>query len=304
MEQIVNTIDNQFKIYPLIPPCTFNLKIELIKYYIDKSIIENSITILAYGLCHPEMKKMLKEHGERVIRLKGSNCYEMLLGKEKYEEYHNKAYWMLNKPFLTRFKKDLLAGFELDTINGKMLMAETYKKLLYLEFKEDPLDRSIVGNFAHEVYLDYEIFTVELKHLKGLLKEAIKSSKPTNLNQDRENFMEILKTPELITVLQQIDEIIYKIDVHTRKITYISPQIKNLLGYTPYEFIKIINEEIAIPLYAEEDRNDILATRYKFLLESLEQKLNDTFRAEYRMMHKDNHFIWVEEKLYPIYNKE
>ncbi len=97
-----------FEIYPLVPPCTFNLKVDLIRYYLDKSISKNNITIIVFGICHPQMLKALAKYGDKVVRVKASNCYEMYLGKEKYEEFHKKSYFMLTKLFFTNFKKDLL----------------------------------------------------------------------------------------------------------------------------------------------------------------------------------------------------
>jgi len=150
-EQIIECMASSefsYKIYPLVPPCTFNLKIDLIRYYIDRSINENNATILAYGMCHPQMTELLNSYSENVVRLKGSNCYEIFLGREKYTEYLKKSYWMLNKPFFTRFKKDLLAGYEPGTINSKMLF-NNINKIVYVKFENDQLDINVVEDFAN-----------------------------------------------------------------------------------------------------------------------------------------------------------
>ncbi|TXT59964.1 MAG: hypothetical protein BAJALOKI2v1_150054 [Promethearchaeota archaeon] len=304
IDQISSSLDGDFNIYPLVPPCTFNLKIDLIKYYLDKSVSKNDITILAYGLCHPRIKELLMSYGEEVVRLKGSNCYEMFLGTAQYKTYHKKAFWILNKPFLTKFKKDLLSGFDLKTKNGRMLIEDSYKKLLYLDFKDDPLDKEFIKKFADQVYLDYEIHPTDLSNLRHLLEEAIKSATPCRSPSSSKTHMETPPISEIKRILEELDEIIYKIDINSRKVTYINPQVEFMLGYTPEEFMKILNEELQVPIYHPEDRNYVLAKRYKFILDCLNLSIKEVFRIEYRMKHKNGETMWVEEKLFPILNKD
>ena len=303
-EQIIECMASSefsYKIYPLVPPCTFNLKIDLIRYYIDRSINENNATILAYGMCHPQMTELLNSYSENVVRLKGSNCYEMFLGRENYAEYLEKSYWMLNKPFFTRFKKDLLAGYEPGTINSKMLFNDI-NKILYVKFENDQLDMNLVEDFANSLDLEYEVHPTALTNLRKCLMEAIHSVKFQDQVKVQDIFPKYPDKSEVQSILENIGEIIYKIDVHSRMFTYISPQIQSILGYNPDEFMDIMNDNILVPIYHEDDRAQILAERYKYLITCLNEALIEPYELEYRMRHKDGTFIWVRETLYVNYD--
>jgi two-component system aerobic respiration control sensor histidine kinase ArcB len=304
IKECIASFEGSFKIYPLVPPCTFNLKIDLIRYYIDRSINENNVTILAYGICHPQMMKLLSEYTDRVVRLKGNNCYEMFLGKEKYAEYHKKRYWMLNKPFFTRFKKDLLAGYEPGTKNSKMLFNDVIEKMLYIRFENDQLDMNLVEDFASSLDLEYEVYSTDITNLRRLLKEAIDSAKINNQIKKEDIFPKYPDKSEIQTILENIREIIFKIDIHSRMFTFISPQVKSILGYNPDEFIDIMNDNILIPIYHEEDRPQVIATRYKYLITCLNEGIKEPYELEYRMLHKNGYFIWVNESLYANYDQE
>ena len=303
-EQIIECMASSefsYKIYPLVPPCTFNLKIDLIRYYIDRSINENNATILAYGMCHPQMTELLNSYSENVVRFNGSNCYEIFLGREKYTESLKKSYWMLNKPFFTRFKKDLLAGYEPGTINCKMLF-NNINKIMYVKFENDQLDMNLVEDFANSMDLEYEVHLTDLTNLRKCLMESIHSVKFHDQVKVQDIFPKYPDKSEVESILENIGEIIYKIDVHSRMFTYISPQIESILGYNPDEFMDIMNDNILVPIYHEDDRAQILAERYKYLITCLNEFLIEPYELEYRMRHKKGTFIWVRETLYVNYD--
>ena len=177
-------IKASFKIYSIVPTCTFNVKADVIRNYLNKSIIENNITIIVFGNCHPQMSEIISEYHDVVVRLKINNCFEMFLGEEKYTEFHNKCYLMLTKPFFTKFKIDFLDGFELNTVNGRNTFKETFKKVVYLKFENDNLRNKIIEDYANLVGLDYEIFSVDIENLKKLIENTVisaSSSKIINL---------------------------------------------------------------------------------------------------------------------------
>lgn len=302
IKECIECIGGSFNIYPLVPPCTFNLKIDLIRYYLDRSINKNNATILAYGICHPQMMELLTEYNDTVVRLKGDNCYEMFLGKEKYAEYHKKCYWMLNKPFFTNYKKDLLAGFEPGTKNSKMLFNDIIKKIVYVRFENDQLDMNLVEDFANVLDLEYEDYPTDIKNLKRLLEEAINSAKIIKKIKVKDIVPKYPDITEIQSILENIGEIIYKIEIHSREFTFISQQVKSILGYNPEKFIDIMNDKILIQIYHEDDRAQVLAKRYKYLITCLNEGIKEPYEIEYRMRHKKGYFIWVKESLYANYN--
>lgn len=69
---------------------------------------------------------------------------------------------------------------------------------------------------------------------------------------------------------------------------YISPRIKDLLGYTPGEWAAADNlwESSLHP----EDKERVLAEDVRT------DKANEPFRIEYRMRHRDGHYVWIKEE--------
>ncbi|UCD38301.1 MAG: DUF1638 domain-containing protein, partial [Fidelibacterota bacterium] len=266
IEECAATMEGTFRIYPIVPSCTFTVGIDLFKHYLDRSIIENDVTLLAYGTCHPQIMELLAEYGDQVVKISGNNCYEMFLGAEKYAEYHGKSYWMLNEPFFTKWKKDILVGWGAGTINGSMLIGDAYKKVVYLSLEKDQLDINLVEDFADNVGLAYEVQPIDTANLKRLLEEALASASRTRRIKLSDSTVQYPSQPDVQTILENIGEIIYRIDVHTKEFTFISPQVETILGYTPAEFIDIINNQVIVPFYHEDDSQAVTAGRHDFLV--------------------------------------
>ncbi len=302
IKECVASLKGSFKLYPLIPSCTFTLNIDLIRYYLNRSITENNVTLLAYGICHPQMLALLTEYGDRVVRLRGNNCFEIFLGLTKYTEYHRKCYWMLTKPFFTIYKKELLAGFGAGTHHGRMLIEESYKKIVYLKFENGQLDLQLVGDFASTVGLGYEIHAADTANLKRLLEEALASASPTSQVKLLESSPTDSEESEIRTILENIGEIIYRIDAHTKNFTFISSQTETILGYTQAEFMDIMNDYVQVPFYHEDDREQVIAQRYNFLVKCLNNRMQEPYGVEYRVKHKNGTTLWVRESIYPSYN--
>ncbi len=181
IKESIAPIKASFKMYSLIPCCTFNVNTNVIKNSLNKSIIENNITIIVYGNCHPQMSDIISEYRDTAVRLKINNCFEIFLGKEKYTEYHNKCYLMLTKPFFTKFKKGFFDAYELNTVNGRNLFREAFKKVLYLKFENDNLNNKIIEDYANLLGLDYEVFTGDIENLKMLMEETVASASSSKI---------------------------------------------------------------------------------------------------------------------------
>jgi len=302
IQECLTLFEGSFHLYPIIPSCTFTIKIDLIRHYLDKSLGENDVTLLAYGICHPELLTLLEEYGNRVVRVEGSNCYEMFLGTEEYSKYHRKCYWMLNKPFFTRWKNEILTGFGAGTSNGVALIGDTSKKLLYLRFEKDQLSLDIVEDFARTVGLECEIHSADTANLERLLQDGLTSARSTTRLKVPEYSMTYPRESEMQTMIENIGEVIYKVDVHTKQLTFVSSQVKSILGYTQAEFLEAANDYLRSHFYHEEDRKRVVAGRYQFLVKCLNEGMQAPYEVEYRAKHKNGDDLWVMEKIYPSYS--
>jgi len=293
-----------FRIYPVIPACTFSVKIDLFRHYLDKSTSENNMTLLAYGICHPQISELLAEYGDSVVSVKGSNCYEIFLGPEKYAEYHGKRYWMLNKPFFTKWRKEITAGFGVGTGNGRLLLLDAFKKLVYVRFENDQLSENIVGDFANAAGLDYEVCRADTTNLRLILEEALVSASTANRANSRQPSVNYAEESQIRTILENLGEIIYGIDPHTKEFVFVSSQVKKILGYSEAEFVDIMNNRVLLPFYHEDYREQLIEDRYNFLLKCLNEGMQEPYEAEFPVKHKDGHVLWVSEGIYPCYSPE
>jgi len=304
IEECLALLEGSFRIFPIIPSCTFYVKIDLIRHYLDRSTAENDVTLLAYGICHPQLLPLLAEYGGRVVKLAGSNCYEMFLGSEKYAEYHRKCYWMLNKPFFTKWKNEILTGYGALTGMGRTLLRDAYKKLVYLRFENDGLSADLVEDFARTVGLEYEIHPADTANLKRLLEEALVAAHPAGRVQVPSSPVGYPHESEMRTMIENIGEVIYKVDIHTKQFTFVSSQVKSILGYTPAEFLDVMNDYLRTSFYHEDDRQRVAVRRYNFLVKCLNEGLQEPFEAEYRARHKNGDILWVTESIYPSYSPQ
>ena len=304
IEDCLTSLEGSFHIYPIIPSCTFSIKIDLIRHYLDISTARNAVTLLAYGVCHSQLLPLLAEYGDSVVKVEGANCYEMFLGREKYTEYHRKSYWMLNKPFFTKWKNELLTGFGVGTNNDGNLIGDSFKKIVYLRFDKDELSTDLLEDFVRTVGLDYEIHSVDTVNLEQLIKEALASSQYTRKLKMSKSSLEYPHESETKNMIENIGEVIYKVDVHTKQFTFVSPQVKSILGYTQADFLDIMNDYLRNPFYHKDDRQRVITGRYRFLLRCLNEGMQEPYEEEYRVKQKNGSVIWVRESIYPSYNSE
>lgn len=302
IEDCLTSMEGSFHIYPIIPSCTFSVNIDLIRHYLDRSTAKNDVTLLAYGICHPQLMPMLAEYGDRVVKVEGDNCYEMFLGSEKYAEYHRKCYWMLNEPFFTKWKNELLTGFGAGTSNRSTLIKDAFKKLVYLRFDKDELSVDLVEDFARTVGLEYEIHPADTLNLKRLIEEALTSARSIRRLKAPKPSLVYPHVSEMRTMIESIGEVIYKVDVHTKQFKFVSPQVRRILGYTPVEFLNVMNDYIRVPFYHEDDRQRVVTGRYQFLVRCLNEGMQAPYEVEYRVKHKNGDVVWVRESIYPSYN--
>ncbi|SMO94134.1 PAS domain S-box protein, partial [Fodinibius sediminis] len=162
-------------------------------------------------------------------------------------------------------------------------VAEVFSSCICIPVKGDP---SAVIEFYHSESVDRD--QQVLNHLMviakqlGYLLERRKSRKEI---ADRERKFRYLAENATDKVA------IYDAEANC---VYASPSTETLLGYTPEEYL----EKDIIGLVHPDDRPAI-RTNITALLEGKGKE-----RITYRLKHKDGHYIWVENNLNPLYDKD
>ena len=96
-------------------------------------------------------------------------------------------------------------------------------------------------------------------------------------------------------IIDNIDEIVYRVEFGDNpmegRVTYVSPQSSGILGCAAEEFIE--NESFWAE-HLHPDDVESIATQTR---ESL--ALGKPFMREYRLRHKDGHYLWLEDRVVP-----
>ncbi|MFN2353971.1 MAG: ATP-binding protein [Desulfopila sp.] len=110
---------------------------------------------------------------------------------------------------------------------------------------------------------------------------------------------ELRKSEAMYRLLaDNVRDIIWTTDQHL-DITYVTPSITNITGYSPREFIELPKERYLTPNV----QNRFPSVR-RFLLKNARRQCPDTRLWEYEWQHKDGHTIWVETSTSAIYSRE
>jgi two-component system, sensor histidine kinase and response regulator len=91
------------------------------------------------------------------------------------------------------------------------------------------------------------------------------------------------------TVVEQIPAATYVQEIeHDYATTFVSPQIEEIIGYTPQEYRS--DSELWVNFLHPEDRDRVLAE------DARTDGTGEPFKVEYRMTRKDGHVVWVRDE--------
>ncbi|HET7270685.1 MAG TPA: PAS domain S-box protein, partial [Rubrobacter sp.] len=91
------------------------------------------------------------------------------------------------------------------------------------------------------------------------------------------------------TVVEQIPAATYIQEIeHNFAISFVSPQIEEIIGYTPHEYTS--KRELWVDVLHPEDRDYVLAE------DARTDETGEPFQVEYRMICKNGHVVWVRDE--------
>ncbi|NPD84872.1 PAS domain S-box protein [Lentimicrobium sp. L6] len=101
-------------------------------------------------------------------------------------------------------------------------------------------------------------------------------------------------------IAQNIDDIIWKLDIQTMKLTYISPSVYSIRGFTPKEVMDGSVEDSCHP----EDLKLALEKVNRLFYSSKNNRFSPNYKLEMRQTKKDGTYVWLEVKISLILNKD
>ncbi len=144
---------------------------------LDGELKQEHGVVLIYGDCCPRMTALEAMPG--VVRTRGKNCCELLLGSEEYRRLSHEGVFFLIPEWAQRWKEIFTKELGLNRDNAASLMQEMHRKLTYLDTGLAPVPENALKECAAYCGLPYEVRPVSLERLGAAVEEALLRCKTT-----------------------------------------------------------------------------------------------------------------------------
>jgi hypothetical protein len=146
-------------------------------------------------------------------------------------------------------------------------------------------------------YLALDVHKAPMFDGEGNLVGTVGAGRDVTLDMNIQN--ELRKSEAMYRLLaDNVRDVIWTTDDNLA-ITYVTPSVKNLMGFTPEEFMQLAKENQFSPYFRRKFR---VVTR--LLLKEAKKQSSFTRLWEFEWYHKKGHPIWVETSTSAIYSPE
>jgi len=132
--------------------------------------------LLVYGDCCPHMHDC--QIDDRIERVRGINCFEILLGRDQYRRLCSERAFFLMPDWAYRWREVFQYQLGLEGDNARSFMAEFHTRLVYLDTGLTPVPEELLDEISEYCGLPVEILPVSLDHLHTSILEIEKGTKP------------------------------------------------------------------------------------------------------------------------------
>jgi hypothetical protein len=138
---------------------------------VDEELAMGRRVVLVYGDCYARMAALEARPG--VVRTRGSNCCEMLLGRDEYRRLSREGAFFLLPEWTRRWREIFATRLGLDHDNATSLMRDMHTKLVYLDTGLVPVPESDLAACADYCGLPYEVRPASLEPLRAAVQESL-----------------------------------------------------------------------------------------------------------------------------------
>lgn len=138
---------------------------------LDGELKEGQVVVLIYGDCCARMTALEALPG--VVRTRGKNCCELLLGAEEYRRLSQEGAFFLLPEWARRWKEIFAQELGLNRDNATSLMQEIHRKLVYLDTGATLAPETALKECAEYCGLSYEVRPVSIERLRLAIEEAL-----------------------------------------------------------------------------------------------------------------------------------
>lgn len=129
--------------------------------------------VLAYGDCCHLMASLEKETG--VVRVKGVNCIDLILGRDRYRQMITEGFFFLLPEWTSRWFEIFSDELGLSPDNASDLMGEMHTKLVYLDTGIIPVPYDQIEACSRFCGLPYMVTKTSLVILQDKIVTAMNS---------------------------------------------------------------------------------------------------------------------------------
>ncbi|MBI5868797.1 MAG: DUF1638 domain-containing protein [candidate division Zixibacteria bacterium] len=135
--------------------------------------------VLAFGDCCSAMSSLENLGG--VTRTSGTNCCEILLGRDIYRRLSHQGAFFICPEWAVRWRTMFETELGLDTKVAKAFMQELHRKIVYLDTGVVPEPTAAVNDCADYCGLPVERLPVSLDTLHSAIEDAISRLTPAGV---------------------------------------------------------------------------------------------------------------------------
>lgn len=133
--------------------------------------LQNQKILVAYGDCCSHMIDI--GNRENTTRVRGINCIDIFLGKEKYRALRKKGAFFFMKEWANRWKEVFEIELGLDEKTAKIVLGDMHKEILFIDTGSSPLDSQILEEISEFTGLPCSILKVDLSEFQKNLESAL-----------------------------------------------------------------------------------------------------------------------------------
>ncbi|PVV82611.1 PAS domain-containing sensor histidine kinase [Dehalogenimonas alkenigignens] len=306
LKHIKSVLGNKegFKIYPLVPACLFNVSPSLLRHVFDQASMENRTSLVAYGYCHKDLPLILEEYKDFAVKIPGDNCWEMLLGRPAFRDYVDEGCWLLRTAVCNEWRSETFLAYGASSITDNLVKGCNTKKITACRFEPEKPRDSEVYSFAQAFETPSQIVDCKLTHFSALIEQGISAARQLATEPTK---VKTLHAPEkrVPQIPNEIGEIAFQFDICSKTITFISPKVTQLLGFTPSEFVNyFVTDPNHYYYYDRDTQEQIVSQRYSYISNCISKGMQLPLAIEYKAKRKDGEVIWIKEHIYPRYNQD
>jgi hypothetical protein len=142
---------------------------------IDQETRHGNRVMLIYGDCCMRMAALTERPG--VVRVRGNNCCDLLLGKVLYRRLSHEGAFFLFPEWIRRWHHIFSVELGLNQANAADLMGDMHRKLVYLDTGVVPIPIPELQECSRYCGLPWESLKVSLEPLRAAIDTALDTLK-------------------------------------------------------------------------------------------------------------------------------